>query len=153
MKITDGRRLAAILGISISVFSIYVLVPPMRLYTLPLGLLLTLLFAATVLRSNQKFLFSLQKAILILLAVLFLAVTFFRSTDFVKRTETEARKYLDGKPHNATGYVTKVVYDANYGSSYEIALQLVDCEKTDLGAMRSLCAHLPPISECICSPC
>ena len=133
MKITEGRRLAAILAIYSGIFSLYVWVPQMRPFALPIGLFLTLVFAAALLIKNKKFLFSGKKAVLVLLAVLSLVSALQRGAGFVRKTETVAKKFLDDEPHCATGYITEIVYEANYGSSYALSLLSVDQKDTNLG--------------------
>ena len=133
MKITDGRRLAAILGIYIGIFSFYILLPFMRPFALPVGTVLALVFAAVLLIDSGKILFSWKKAILILLAAVSLVSSLLRGNAFVEKTEAEAQKYLDGAPHSAAGYVKDILYEANYGSSYELSLLTADRRDAVLG--------------------
>ena len=135
MKITEGRRLAAILGIYIGVFSIYVLAPRMRPYAFPIGLTVTLIFAAALCLKNKKAAVSAKNALLIALAALSLVFACVRGSLFIAKTEAEAQKYLDQAPHTVTGAVTEVLYEKNYGSSYEIALSSVDRKEADFGVM------------------
>ena len=133
MKITEGRRLAAILGIYIGVFSLYVLAPDMRPYAFPIGLTITLVFAATLCLKNKKAVISAKRLVLIALAVASLTFASIRSGLFVARTEAEAKKYLDDERHEVTGSVSEVIYEKQYGSSYEISLSSVDREQVSFG--------------------
>ncbi len=133
MKITEGRRLAAILGIYIFVFSFYVLLPPMRPYVFLIGTVFMLVFAAGLLTKNRKNLIFTKKIVLILMAASFLAFASVRGVAFVMKTETEAKKYLGDEPLVGAGYVTEIIYEKNYGSSYELSMLSEDQRDKNLG--------------------
>ena len=135
MKITEGRRLAVILGIYIGVFSLYVLAPRMRPYAFLIGLIITLVFAAALCLKNKKAAVSVKSMILIALAVFSLIFACVRSGLFIAKTESEAKKYLDDERHTMTGSVSEVIYEKPYGSSYEIALSSVDQKQASLGVI------------------
>ena len=54
MKVTEGRRLAAILGAYIGIFSLRILVPEVGPYLIPIGIAFTALFSFRLLFREKR---------------------------------------------------------------------------------------------------
>jgi len=137
MKVTEGKRLAAMLGAYIAVFSLYILVPPSRIFIPLIGGAILVAFAAALgFGKNRSF--CAAKAVLVLLMALSVTTAGVRGAVFTEKTELCAERYTDGQIHSAEGYITKVFYAENYGSLYEARLTSLDAEKTAIGTTLSL---------------
>lgn len=138
MKTTEGKRLAAILGAYIAVFSACVLVPAVRPYILWIGLLLAAVFSAVLLFREKRKRILLQKSVLILLMVISVVSASVSGMKFLSANEFAAARYLDGEAYEAEGYITEILYEENYGSYYRIRLMELNRKETALSAMLSL---------------
>ena len=138
MKATEGKRLAAILGAYIAVFSACVLVPEVRPYILWIGLVLTVIFSAVLLFREKRRIFLLKKSILILLMVISVVSASVFGMKFLSASELAADRYLDGEAYGAEGYITEILYEEGYGSCYRIRLQELNGKETELCVMLSL---------------
>lgn len=131
---TRGRRLAAILGAYIGIFSLYVLLPDMRADAFRIAVLVSVIFAG-VLFWKKKIVFPVRKMILSMVMVLSVISACVRGFAFVIHTETQAKHFRDGEAHCAEGYITEISYEEVFGSSYDVRLLSVDGKETDLGAV------------------
>ena len=138
MKVTEGKRLAAILGAYIAVFSSCVLVPAVRPYILWVGLILAAVFSAVLLLREKRKRFLLKKSVLILLMVISVVSASVSGMKFLSANEFAAARYLDGEAYEAEGYITEILYEENYGSCYRIRLMELNRKETALSAMLSL---------------
>lgn len=138
MKATEGKRLAAILGAYIAVFSACVLVPAVRPYILWIGFLLAAVFSAMLLFREKRKRILLQKSVLILLMVISVASASVFGMKFLSSGELAAARYLDGEAYEAKGHITEILYEENYGSCYRIRLQELNGKETALSVMLSL---------------
>ena len=138
MKVTEGKRLAAILGAYIAVFSACVLVPAVRPYILWIGLLCAAVFSAVLLFREKRKRILLQKSVLILLMVISVVSASVFGMKFLSANEFAAARYLDGEAYEAEGYITEILYEENYGSCYRIRLMELNRKETELSAMLSL---------------
>ena len=138
MKITEGKRLAAILGAYIGIFSLYVLVPTTQSHIVWIGLLLTAVFAAVLLFREKRRVFLLKKIFLVALMSVSVVSACLRGMSFYGKTESVARCCADGEIHLARGYVTGISYEENYGSCYTVRLLELDKKETELSTVLSL---------------
>ncbi len=135
MKITEGKRLAAILGAYIGIFSLCVLVPSVRSHILWIAPFPVGWFSLTLLFRERRRLFLLKRVILIVLMSISVVSACAAGVHFFEKTELTAAHYRDGEMHTASGYITGISYEENYGSSYAVRLSEVDGRKTELGTM------------------
>ena len=138
MKTTEGKRLAAIPGAYIAVFSACVLVPAVRPYILWVGLILAAVFSAVLLFREKRKRILLQKSVLILLMVISVVSASVSGMKFLSANEFAAARYLDGEAYEAEGYITEILYEENYGSYYRIRLMELNRKETELSIMLSL---------------
>ena len=138
MKITDGKRLAAILGAYIGIFSLCVLVPSVRPYLFLIAPAPVIIFSFTLLFRDRIRIFLPKRVILIVLMSISVVSACVAGMRFVEKTELAAARYLDGELHAASGYITGVSYEKHYGSAYEVRLTELDGKETGLGSMLSL---------------
>ena len=118
MKITEGKRLAAILGAYIGLFSLCVLVPKIHSYLWLIALLPVIAFAAAVLFREKRRNFLLKKSILVLMMSISVVSACARGMAFLQETEHTAIRYTDGAVHKASGYIAEISYEESYGSRY-----------------------------------
>ena len=138
MKATEGKRLAAILGAYIAVFSSCVLVPKIRPYILWIGLVWAVIFSAVLLFREKRKRILLQKSVLILLMVISVVSASVFGMKFLSAYEFAASRYPDGEAYAAEGYITEISYEENYGSCYRVRLQELNGKETELCIMLSL---------------
>ena len=138
MKATEGKRLAAILGAYIGLFALYVLVPQMQPFVFPIGALLTVGYAVSLLLREKRRAVFLKKLILVILMAVSVISATIRGSVFFEKTEITADQYTDGHSYAAKGYVSEIVYEENYGSCYEIRLISLNGNETTLGTLLSL---------------
>lgn len=131
MNVTAHKRLAAILFSYILLFSAPFLLPKARLWQL-------LLAAGLLVGANTVFLFfgrrkeSRRRAFAVLaLVVVAVCAAFLYSQGFLKNKIGKYQVLADGETHDAVGYVSEVLYEKPYGSSYYIKLISVDGETAD----------------------
>ena len=138
MKATEGKRLVSILGAYIGIFSLCVLVPQTHAYIVWLCLAIEALFSAVLFFRENRRSFLWKKAILAVLMAISVVSACIRGADFYEKTELAASRYTDGEIHTASGYVTQIVYEENYGSFYQVQLLTLDGQETKLGSMLSV---------------
>ena len=138
MKATEGKRLAAILGAYIAVFSACVLLPEIRPYILWIGLVWAVIFSAVLLFREKRKIFLLKKSVLILLMVISVVSASVFGMKFLSANEFAAARYLDGEAYTAEGYITEISYEENYGSCYRLRLLKLNEKETELCVMLSL---------------
>ena len=138
MKITEGKRLAAILGAYIAIFSVCVLVPAVRSHIVWLALSPVAVFSAVLLLRERRRVFLLKKMILIVLMSISVVSACFHAMNFLRKTEFAAAHYPNGEVHAVKVGITEISYAENYGSAYEAILLDADGEKTGLGIVLSL---------------
>lgn len=131
MNVTAHKRLAAILLSYILLFSAPFLLPEMRLWQL-------LLAAGLLIGANSVFLFfgrrkeSRRRAFAVLALVLTaVCAALLYGWSFSKNRIEKYQVLADGEEHNAVGYVSDVLCEKPYGSSYYIKLISVDGEKAN----------------------
>ena len=131
MNVTAHKRLAAILFSYILLFSAPFLLPKARLWQL-------LLAAGLLVGANTIFLFfgrrkeSRRRAFAVLALVLVaVCAALLYSQGFLKNKIGKYQVLADGETHDAVGYVSEVLYEKPYGSSYYIKLISVDGETAD----------------------
>lgn len=149
MNVTAHKRLAAILFSYILLFSAPFLLPEMRFWQL-------LLMAGLLIGVNSVFLFfgrrkeSRRRAVAILALVLAaVCVALLYGWSFSKNRIEKYQALADGEEHNAVGYVSEVLYEKPYGSSYYIKLISVDGEKANVKISLSIpfAGELSPYEE------
>jgi competence protein ComEC len=138
MKATEGKRLVTILCAYIGIFSLCVLIPQTHSYIVWLCLAIAALFSARLFFREKRQSFLWKKAILSVLMAIAVISACVRGADFYEKTELASSRYTDGEVHIASGYVTKIVYEENYGSFYQLQLLSLDGKETKLRSMLSI---------------
>ncbi len=136
MNILYGKRFAAVLLAFVAIFSLYVLLEPIRNYIWIVALLLIGLFAATFFFQKPRSITA-KKAVLSVLMALSVCGAILSGAVFVGKTEKTAKSYI-GTEHTASAYVTDIHYEEPYGASYSVVLTEIDGEKVKIGAILEL---------------
>ena len=132
MKILEGRRLAAVFAAYIGIFSIYVLLPSLRKYVFVIAIFSFLAFAVNLYFKTRGQKFSVGKGAVLLLMMVSVVVACVRGANYARKTDETAQFYADGKIHLAEGCITKILYEENYGSAYEMRLFALDEKETEI---------------------
>ena len=138
MKILEGRRLAAVFAAYIGLFSAYVLLPNVRKYVVFIGIFVFLLFTARLLFPKKGQIFSVRKAVLIILMLISVILACVRSAAYSEKTDATAKRYVNGEIYSAEGQITKVLYEEDYGSAYELKLFKLDGKDVAFGLVLSM---------------
>ena len=138
MKILEGRRMAAVFATYVGLFSAYVLMPNARMYVFVIGILTFLLFAGILLLPEKERKFSLRKTVLIVLMLISVVSACVRSAAYAEKTDLIAKHYANGEVYAAEGQITKVLYEEDYGSSYELKLFKLDEEDVELALVLTM---------------
>ena len=133
MKILEGRRLAAVFAAYVGLFSAYVLLPNVRKYVFAIGIMAFLLFTGILLFPKKGQKFSVRKMILIVLMLISVVSACARSEAYAEKTDVTAKVYANGEVYAAEGQITKVLYEEDYGSAYELQLFKLDGKDVDFG--------------------
>ena len=138
MKILEGRRLAAVFAAYIGLFSVYVLLPNVRKYVVFIGIFVFLLFTAKLLLSKKSQIFSARKTVLIVLMLISVVSACMRGEAYAEKTDVTAKRYANGEVYAAEGQITKVLYEEDYSSAYELQLFKLDGEDVAFGLVLSM---------------
>lgn len=149
MKGIAHRRLAAALFLYLILFAAPFLLPAFQLWQ-------HLLVAVAVLAAGVATLFSgrarrrkAQAAAALLLVAAAVCAAVLYSQLFLQHKVEKYQTLIDGQSHEAVGYVSDVLYEKSYGSSYYITLVSIDGEKADGGLSLSVpfAGELAPYEE------
>ena len=133
MKILEGRRMAAVFAAYVGLFSVYVLLPNVRKYVFVIGIFAFLLFTARLLLPKKGQKFSVRKTVLIVLMLISVVSACMRSEAYAQKTDVTAKRYANGEVYSAEGQITKVLYEEDYASAYELKLFHLDEKDVDFG--------------------
>lgn len=138
MKILEGKRLAAVFAAYIGMFSLYIFVPSLRAWFVPIAILVIFLSVAWLFWKEKPRGISARKVVFSVLMAVSVALSSVFAVLFVGKTEDKVKTFCDETLHTAEGYVCEVLYEEAYGASYRIALTSIDGEDMDVSANVSL---------------